>query len=76
MSNPDEARARLETIELKIAHLERTVQELSDVLYRQQRQLDALDAQHRRLLERVENAAAESADAADAATRIEIPPHY
>ena len=76
MSNPDETRARLETIELKIAHLERTVQDLSDVLYRQQRELDALDAQHRRLLERVESAAAESADAADAATRIEIPPHY
>jgi SlyX protein len=76
VSDPDDARARLETIELKIAHLERTVQELSDVLYRQQRELDALDAQHRRLLERVESAAAESADAADAATRIEIPPHY
>ena len=31
--------ARLEAVESKLAHLERALQELSDVIYRQQQQL-------------------------------------
>ena len=58
---------------MKIAHLERSVQELSDVLYRQQRELDALTERHQQLLRQVEVLGAEGADAA---TRVEIPPHY
>jgi SlyX protein len=64
--------ARIETLEFKIAHLERAVQELSDVLYRQQQQVDAALAMNQRLrqqLEEIEGRAGE-------ATPNEIPPHY
>ena len=64
---------RLDALEMKVAHLERSVQELSDVLYRQQRELDALTERHQQLLRQVEVLGAEGADAA---TRVEIPPHY
>jgi SlyX protein len=67
-----EADARLEALEFKIAHLERTTQELSDVLYAQQRQLDELLSVNRQLLRQLETLEARSADA----TRLEIPPHY
>lgn len=63
---------RLEAVEFKIAHLERAVQELSDVLYRQQQQLDSVLAANQRLraqLEELESRAGE-------AVPVEIPPHY
>jgi SlyX protein len=71
MSQPSTDDARIELLELKIAHLERTSQELSDVLYRQQRELDALAVRVREGIEQ-----AQSAPGADAATSVEIPPHY
>lgn len=64
--------ARLESLEFKIAHLERAVQELSDVLYRQQQQLDAtlaLNQQLRRQLDEIEGRGGDP-------TAVEIPPHY
>jgi uncharacterized coiled-coil protein SlyX len=64
--------ARIETLEIKVAHLERALQELSDVLYRQQQRLDAHDARYQQLIDRVE--AAEPAAGPDA--KFEIPPHY
>ena len=63
---------RLETVEFKIAHLERAVQELSDVIYRQQQQLDATLAMNQRLREQLE----ELEGRAGEATPSEIPPHY
>jgi len=45
---------RLETIEVKLAHLERGLQELSDVAIRQQRELDALTNRNRVLAGRLE----------------------
>lgn len=63
--------ARLETLEIKFAHLEQAVQELSDVLFRQQRLLDALEARHAGLLERLEGAAGQGPE-----SQFEIPPHY
>jgi uncharacterized coiled-coil protein SlyX len=63
--------ARLEALEIKVAHLEKALQELSDVLYGHQRALDAAAARHATLLERLEGAGA-----AAAAAQFEIPPHY
>jgi len=63
---------RLETVEFKIAHLERALQELSDVLYRQQQQLDAALAANQRLREQLEDLEGRAGDAMP----VEIPPHY
>jgi len=64
--------ARLETLEFKIAHLERAVQDLSDVVYRQQQQLDGALALHQRLRQQLEEFEGRTGDA----TPVEIPPHY
>jgi uncharacterized coiled-coil protein SlyX len=64
--------ARMEAIEFKLAHLERAVQELSDVLYRQQRQLDDALELNRQLRQQLEELESRPGDA----TRVEIPPHY
>ena len=64
--------SRLEALEVKIAHLERALQDLSDVIYSQRRELDAQEARYQRLLERVE--AADRQPAAD--SPFEIPPHF
>jgi uncharacterized coiled-coil protein SlyX len=64
--------ARLESVEFKIAHLERAVQELSDVLYRQQQQLDVALAMNQRLRQQLD----EMESRAGEATSVEIPPHY
>lgn len=64
--------ARLEAVEFKIAHLERAVQELSDVLYRHQQQLDAALAMNQALRQQLEEVEGRTGDA----TPVEIPPHY
>ena len=64
--------ARLEALEFKIAHLERTAQELSDVIYRQQQQIDAIANLNRQLVGQLEALEGKAADP----TRVEIPPHY
>jgi uncharacterized coiled-coil protein SlyX len=63
---------RLDALEFKIAHLERAVQELSDVLYRQQQQLDAALAMNQRLGRQLEEIEGRTGDS----TPVEIPPHY
>jgi SlyX protein len=63
---------RVERLEFKIAHLEKAVQELSDVVYRQKRELDALRERGRALLEQVQQLEDRGADP----NRVEIPPHY
>ncbi len=68
----DTPEARIETLEIKLAHLERALQELSDVIYRQQQQLDAANERHQRLLDRL----AADASPAEPASQFEIPPHY
>jgi SlyX protein len=63
---------RIEALEFKVAHLERALQELSDVLYRQQREIDALTDRNQRLLEQVQQLEDRGAEPGG----IEIPPHY
>jgi uncharacterized coiled-coil protein SlyX len=63
---------RLDAVEFKLAHLERAVQELSDVVYRQQRQIDGLLDLQRGLREQLEDLIGRTDDAAP----VELPPHY
>ncbi len=66
--------ARVENLEIKCAHLEKAVQELSDVVYRQQLELDRVLARSLELQGQVE--ALEAAADQPAGPRAEIPPHY
>ena len=63
---------RIETLEFKVAHLERALQELSDVLYRQQLELDALRDRNEQLVEQVQQLEDRGGDPSG----VEIPPHY
>ena len=63
----------LEQIETKIAFLERANAELSDVVFRQHREIEALRARINALIERFE--AAQSAEPARTPEE-ERPPHY
>lgn len=65
--------ARLDTIEIKLAHLERALTEISDVVARQQRELEHALASNRRLASLVE--ALEEGGGASASA-FEKPPHY
>jgi uncharacterized coiled-coil protein SlyX len=67
----DEA-SRIETLEIKVSHLERAIQELSDVVYRQQQALDAALEMNRQLRAQFEDLETRSSDS----TAVEIPPHY
>ena len=64
---------RLDTLEEKVAHLERALGELSDVVARQQKELDLALQRNQRLLDK--NAAIES-ESGTSATAYEKPPHY
>ena len=64
--------ARLETLEIKVSHLERAIQELSDVVYRQQQALDGALEMNRHIREQLEDLETRSSDP----TAVEIPPHY
>jgi uncharacterized coiled-coil protein SlyX len=63
---------RIEALEFKVAHLERALQELSDVMYRQQREIDGMLELNRQLRNQVEQLETRGADA----NSVEIPPHY
>jgi SlyX protein len=64
---------RLAAIEEKLAHLERAVNELSDVVARQQKELDRATDRHQRLMDKM---AAMESDMGASATAEEKPPHY
>jgi uncharacterized coiled-coil protein SlyX len=63
----------LERIELKIAFLERANNELSDVVYRQQQELDALRARVQRLQTQIDSAKQQDRPYT---VEEERPPHY
>lgn len=69
----DDGNARIEALEVRIAHLENGLQQLSDALYRQQQELSRVVDRNRQLLEEIE---ARADPSGDAATRVEVPPHY
>lgn len=64
---------RLEQLELKLAYLERSNQELGDVVYRQQQALDALKARLERVAEQLKEV--EEGPRGYTAEE-EQPPHY
>ena len=64
---------RLTEIEIKIAHMEQSLGELSDVLYRQQSLMDRLEVRFNELRQRMA-ATAEAPENNDPAD--EKPPHY
>jgi SlyX protein len=64
---------RLDTIEEKLAHLERAVAELSDVVARQQKDLERALDRNQRLMDKI---AALESDFGPSATAHEKPPHY
>jgi len=64
---------RLATIEEKLAHLELAVNELSDVVARQQKELDRATDRHQRLIDKL---ATMESDWGSSATAEEKPPHY
>lgn len=69
---PEPDATRLEAVEIKLAHLERAIQDLSDVVYRQQQELDRALEMNRQLSLQLD----EFADRASDASVQEIPPHY
>jgi SlyX protein len=63
---------RIDALEFKVTHLERALQELSDVVYRQQREFDALRDGNQQLREQLQQLEERGGDP----NRVEIPPHY
>ncbi len=64
---------RLDAIEEKLAHLERALAEISDVVVRQQKELDQALERNQRLGDKI---AALESDFGPSATAYEKPPHY
>jgi uncharacterized coiled-coil protein SlyX len=64
---------RLDSIEFKLAHLEQAIQQISDVVARQQAQLDTALARAQRLAGRLEEL---ESGPGTSATDLEKPPHY
>jgi SlyX protein len=62
----------IEELQTKIAYLESAVGELSDVVFRQQREMQALKAQIELLRDRIEAETSQSSTSLES----ERPPHY
>jgi uncharacterized coiled-coil protein SlyX len=68
--------SRLDAIEIKLAHLERAVSELSDALIHQQREIERLTAANRQLRGQLETLETGSGAGGASADGFEKPPHY
>ena len=66
---------RLANVESTLAFQEKTIEELSDVICRQQTEIDLLKAQVKDVLERMEHNEEESLSGDDFPA-VEKPPHY
>ena len=73
MRNVPVSADRLALLEEKLAFLERAVNELSDVVARQLKDLDRATDRHQRLMDKL---AAMESDFGPSATAEEKPPHY
>jgi uncharacterized coiled-coil protein SlyX len=73
MSTPDDRDARITELELRVAQQDHSLLELSDEVYRQQRQIAALEEELKLLRTRFELSATREPkpDPGD-----ELPPHY
>lgn len=65
--------SRIDTIEIKLAHLERALMELGATVTRQQRDIEVLVTLNRQLRQQLETYGAADATSPDAHER---PPHY
>lgn len=65
--------ARLEALEVKCAHLERAIQELSDVLYQQSQRLDEQVLRNQQLRQQIEML---GNGVGEPGSGVELPPHY
>ena len=70
---PKHGVARIDELETRLAQQDQALLELSDELYRQQRQIARLETELRQLVDRMTTAAAAEPAASPAD---EIPPHY
>lgn len=64
----------IEDLQIRLAHLESGLQQVSDEVARQQQLIERLQLRNQQLQERLGEL--QSDGGADAATRVEIPPHY
>jgi len=64
---------QIETLEIKMAHQEHTIAELSDEIFQQQKQLQRLEELFSQMLERMESI---SSGGSDGDPSDEVPPHY
>jgi SlyX protein len=73
MPNPDDRDARITELESRVAQQDHSLLELNDEVYRQQRQIAALEEQLKLLRTRFESLTARepNPDSGD-----ELPPHY
>jgi len=73
MPNPDDRDARITELESRVTQQDHALLELSDEVYRQQRQIAALEEQLKLLRTQFESSTAREAtpDSGD-----ELPPHY
>jgi len=72
MDNQPLNATRLEAIEIKLAHLERSLQELGETVMRQQSEIAALAARNRSLSDQMQALGA----GGDGGGQYEKPPHY
>ena len=64
---------RITELETKIAYQEHTIQELNDVVYRQQLQIDKVEVMCKHLMDRIQSMAEAGGGVNDVNER---PPHY
>ncbi len=69
----ERAAARIDELETRLAQQDQTLLELSDELYRQQRQIARLETELRQVVERMQTV---SAPEPASGPTDEVPPHY